>query len=133
LRCSTFSWQLAIVGRHADDRLKQFVGKCDGVNLIDDANDLGPIYSATDVALVPIQAGGGTKLKTLEAFAHGIPVISTDHGVRGFGATAGTHYLLAEQPCQFADAIAHLAQDRPLGLRLGQAGHSLWKEAFLAA
>lgn len=50
---------------------------------------------ACDVALNPVLYGGGTNLKLLDYFAAGCPVVSTPVGVRGTGAIAGRHVLLA--------------------------------------
>ena len=45
--------------------------------------DLAEVYDRTDLALNPTFAGGGVKTKTLEAIAHGVPVLTTDEGARG--------------------------------------------------
>jgi polysaccharide biosynthesis protein PslH len=83
--------------------------------------------------VVPLRAGGGSKLKTLEAFAHQRPVVSTGHGVRGLDVTPGVHYLPAESPAEFANAIARLAQDPALALRIAQAGRALCAKAYARA
>jgi glycosyltransferase involved in cell wall biosynthesis len=50
---------------------------------------------AADVALNPMLYGGGTNLKLLDYFAAGTPVVSTEIGIRGTGAEAGRHLLVA--------------------------------------
>ena len=47
------------------------------------------------VALNPMLYGGGTNLKLLDYFAAGTPVVSTEIGIRGTGAEAGRHLLVA--------------------------------------
>jgi glycosyltransferase involved in cell wall biosynthesis len=47
------------------------------------------------VALNPMLYGGGTNLKLLDYFAAGTPVVSTEIGIRGTGAEAGRHALVA--------------------------------------
>jgi glycosyltransferase involved in cell wall biosynthesis len=69
-------------------------------------DELSDLLSETDVAVVPLRAGGGTRIKIVEAWAHNIPVVSTTLGAYGLGATDGENVLLADEPQAFADAIA---------------------------
>ncbi len=119
-----------IIGRRPDDVLRQRLGRCDGLEFIEDATDLAPYYGAAAAVLVPLRAGGGTKLKTIEAFAHARPVISTREGVRGLGGVAEEHYLLAETTTEFVDAIERLTGDPLLAQRIGRAGYSLWRDRY---
>jgi polysaccharide biosynthesis protein PslH len=73
--------------------------------------DLAPLYGAADIAVVPIRAGGGTRIKILEAFAHGVPVVSTRLGAEGIAATDGVHLLLADDAQAFAAACLRLKRD----------------------
>ena len=60
------------------------------------------------IMVVPIQAGSGIRIKTLEAMALGVPVVSTSVGAQGLSVTSSTEMFIADQPQQFADAIATL-------------------------
>lgn len=55
-----------------------------------------PYYQDAFASIVPLQVGGGTRLKILEAMAAGAPVISTSIGAEGLDAVPGTHLLLAD-------------------------------------
>ena len=57
--------------------------------------DLSTVLSETDVAAVPLQAGGGTRIKIIEAWANNIPVVSTSVGAYGLGAIDGENVLIA--------------------------------------
>ncbi|HEX6980242.1 MAG TPA: glycosyltransferase family 4 protein [Alphaproteobacteria bacterium] len=72
----------------------------------------------SQVCLVPLQSGSGTRLKVLEAFASGCAVISTRKGAEGLSVTDGEHLLFAETPEEFASATAHLWVDASLRQRL---------------
>lgn len=124
---------LCIAGSHASPALKRLLASNPCVEFIGDPDDLAALYATAHIVLVPLRAGGGTKLKTLEAFAHRRPVVSTRHGVRGLGAADGEHYLSAETPTEFAQAIERLARDRALADRLADAGRLLCERAFRAA
>jgi len=123
-------WRFRVIGTHPPAGLKKLLALSPGVELIADAASLDTLYRSAHAVLVPLRAGGGTKLKVLEAFAHRRPVVSTAHGVRGLGVTAGLHYLHAERPAEFTAAVTRLASDPALADRLAQAGWAHCKRFF---
>jgi glycosyltransferase involved in cell wall biosynthesis len=70
-----------------------------------EADSLKPFYCGAAVCVVPIRAGGGTRLKILEAMAYGRPVVSTTLGAEGLDVENGKHLLLADTPETLARAI----------------------------
>ncbi len=72
--------------------------------------DLRPALDASQVCVVPLRAGGGTRLKILEAFAAGLPVVATTRGAAGIRAEHGRHLLLADTPDEFVASVARLLQ-----------------------
>jgi glycosyltransferase involved in cell wall biosynthesis len=70
--------------------------------------DVMPYYRTAAVAVVPLRAGGGTRLKILEAMAAGVPVVSTSIGAEGLDVVPGEHLLIADDPEAFAAAIDRL-------------------------
>jgi glycosyltransferase involved in cell wall biosynthesis len=88
-----------------------------------------PLADATVMA-VPLFQGGGTHLKVLEAFAAGVPVVSTRKGAEGLGAEPATHLLLAETADEFADAILALWRDHALVERVTGHARALVAERF---
>lgn len=66
--------------------------------------DLAPYYARAACAVAPIRAGGGTRIKILEAVALGVPVVSTSLGAEGLEFRPGEHLLLADAPAAFAAA-----------------------------
>jgi glycosyltransferase involved in cell wall biosynthesis len=58
--------------------------------------------------IVPIQAGSGIRIKTLEAMALGIPVVSTSIGAQGLAVESGTQMIIADDPAVFANGIVQL-------------------------
>ena len=77
-----------------------------------------PYYQNAHVAVVPLRAGGGTRLKILEAMALGRPVVSTELGCEGLAVEDGKHMLVADDAESFAAAVARLLTDRALAARL---------------
>lgn len=98
--------------------------------------DLRAAYAQSLVALVPLRAGGGTRVKALEAFAHARTVLATPLGLKGLDVHEGQHVFLAENADQFAQRCLHLLQHPELahsrGLRAyewlkAQGGLATWE------
>ena len=104
-----------------------------GVEYTGAVPDVGPWYREADAALVPLRAGGGTRIKILEAFAHGVPVISTPLGAEGLEAEDGTHLLLAEDAAGFARRCAELLESPALAERLRDRARRLVAESYSPA
>ena len=75
-------------------------------------------YRNADIAIAPIRAGGGTRIKLLEGAGFGIPMISTSFGASGTDLRHGVEILLADRESDFAAACIRLLADRRLALRL---------------
>jgi len=70
--------------------------------------DLGSRYGSAVLAVNPEILGTGLKIKTIEALAHGCPVVTTPAGIRGLEEAEGCGILLARTPEEFADGVAKL-------------------------
>jgi len=82
------------------------------------------------VAVVPLLAGSGTRLKILEAWAAGVAVASTSMGAEGLPAKDGEHLVIADGAAAFADAVSRLLECREFRERLGKAGRLLMEKEF---
>lgn len=97
----------------------------DRVEFLGQVPDARATMRAARALLVPLLTGGGTRLKVLEAFAVGVPVVSTSKGVEGTAARSGVHALIADSPASFADAISSVVH-APDGRReLAENAHRL--------
>jgi glycosyltransferase involved in cell wall biosynthesis len=82
------------------------------------------------ILLVPLTLGGGSRLKVLEAFAAGAPVVSTAKGVEGLDVEPGLHYLPAETPEEFAATALELSRDQELSAAVAVAAWELAAERY---
>lgn len=82
------------------------------------------------VAVAPVLAGSGTRLKILEAWAAGLPVVSTTLGAEGLAARDGENLLLADGGPAFAEAVSRLLACPDLRESLGTAGRLLVEKKF---
>jgi GT2 family glycosyltransferase len=63
------------------------------------------------VFVCPILSGSGVRVKLLEAFAAGIPVVSTKVGAEGLAITDGEFCALSDDPAGFAERVVTLLRD----------------------
>jgi glycosyltransferase involved in cell wall biosynthesis len=82
-----------------------------GISFLGEGDDTRPYWARAAVAVVPLLAGGGTRLKILEAAACGVPVVSTPVGAEGLDFTGGSEILIAQGAEEFARAVAKLLAD----------------------
>jgi hypothetical protein len=75
---------------------------------------LPPYYAKAHVALAPLRAGGGTRIKILEAFAYGCPVVATPTGASGLDVADGEQLVITDSDDDaedFAAEVVALARD----------------------
>lgn len=72
-----------IVGRNASEKLEEIVKSFSNITIHGYVEDLNYMMETSTAMIVPLIFGSGVKLKTLEAFSKGLPVISTDFGIEG--------------------------------------------------
>ncbi|WP_298459298.1 glycosyltransferase [uncultured Cellulomonas sp.] len=83
----------------------------DGVVLRGEVSDLDAEHARAAAVVVPLQMGSGLKIKIVEAICHGVPVITTSVGAQGLMALEPRPFVLADDPDDFAGAVARLLGD----------------------
>jgi glycosyltransferase involved in cell wall biosynthesis len=114
---------LTVVGRDPG-RLGRLAGD-PHLRCVGEVADVVPYLREASVVVVPLQHGGGTRLKVLEALAWARPVVTTTKGSEGLPLVDGTHARFADTPSSFAEATLQLWQDADLADRLARAGREL--------
>jgi glycosyltransferase involved in cell wall biosynthesis len=95
------------------------------VRVVGEVPDVRRYLAQASAVVVPLRAGGGTRLKILEAMAMARPVISTTLGAEGLDCVAGSDILLADTPTDFAHAVEDVISSPETAHRLGEAGRRL--------
>jgi glycosyltransferase involved in cell wall biosynthesis len=89
--------------------------------------DPEPLLAGCRVFVVPLLAGGGMRVKIVDAWQRGLAVISTTIGAEGIKTRPGENILLADDPLLFADAVVSVLTERNLADKLRMNGRS-WVE-----
>ena len=101
-------------------------------------DDPRPYLAETAVFIVPLLSGAGMRVKILDAWCWGMPIVSTTIGAEGLRAADDENMLLADEPDAFADAVVRLGRDRQAAARLADGGratverHYDWRTLYAA-
>jgi glycosyltransferase involved in cell wall biosynthesis len=120
--------RVKIVGREPSPELMA-LGKRPGVEIAASVPDVRPHLAEAALLAVPLEAGGGSRLKILEAFAAGLPVVSTVIGAEGLEVAPDVHLSTAARS-EFAQAIVRVLQDDTLSTRLATNARELVKRRY---
>jgi glycosyltransferase involved in cell wall biosynthesis len=85
-------------------------------------DDPRPYLQETGVFIVPLLAGGGMRVKILDAWRWGLPMVSTTVGAEGIATTHGADILLADAPDAFAGEVLRLLCDPALNAAIAANG-----------
>lgn len=100
--------------------------------------DPTPLLQDVAVFVVPLRAGGGMRVKILDAWARALPVVTTRIGCEGIALQDGENALLADEPADFARATRALLRDRARAEQLARNGRAWvvarynWRETYRA-
>jgi glycosyltransferase involved in cell wall biosynthesis len=84
------------------------------ITLHADPDDVSPYYRRAAAAIVPLRSGSGSRIKLLEAGAHGVPVVSTRIGASGIDLDPERDLFVSDSRADgFADACLRCLIDRP--------------------
>jgi glycosyltransferase involved in cell wall biosynthesis len=100
-----------------------------GVEVTGGVPDVIPHLREASVLAVPLESGGGTRLKILEAFAAGLPVVSTPIGCEGLRVVHGHHLWVAPRE-EFASGVCAVLGDESLAGQLAEKGRALARAVY---
>jgi len=120
-------WRL--IGKNPQ-AVKNFTSGDSRIQVTGPVDDAVRELARTQVAVVPLLSGSGTRLKILEAWAAGLPVVSTRVGAEGLPARDGDNLLLADRGPAFAAAVSRLLASPALRQSIGARGRMLVEQQF---
>ncbi len=97
-----------------------FSDPANAIDLLGFVEDIQPLFSSAALFVCPIRSGSGVRVKLLEAFASGIPVVSTTLGAEGLARVDGEFCALADDAAGFAEKTIRLLQDSELAAEMAR-------------
>jgi len=122
--------QFYVVGSWPSPELEP-LKSVEGVNIIGQVDDIKKYYAMGKVFVMPYYFGAGTKLKTFEAMAMGLPIVSTSLGCRGVDVVNGEHVVIADSPEEFATSVVTVLTDGDIAYNLAKKSQELVVKKYI--
>ncbi len=120
---------LCIVGKNPP-RAVQELASAGGIQVTGYVPEPGPYLRQSAAFTVPVHAGGGMRVKILDGWSWGMPIVSTTVGAEGVDYRDGENILIADDPQAYANALARLMLDRELAEFLAANGRRWVEERY---
>ncbi len=121
--------RLAVIGRHPPEALVA-LNADSSIDVLGYVDDPAPYLAQTAAFIVPLHAGAGMRVKILDGWSWGLPIVTTSLGAEGIDVTNGADALVADDPAAFADAVIRLLQEPGLRQQLRDGGHNMALTAY---
>jgi len=123
--------KLTVVGKNPPKDFLRFADESQGSIIITGyVPELDPYFAESTMMVIPVRAGGGMRVRILEAFARAMPVVTTTVGLEGIQAKPGKDVLVADDPKDFASAVIRLLNDKALQDQLSINGRRLVESKY---
>ena len=122
--------QFDVVGSRPPDEMVALNEAGLGINVTGYVADPTAFLERAALMVVPLRAGGGMRVKILNALAQGIPIVSTTLGYEGIEVTPGRDILVGDTPEAFAAEVLRVLNDPALGRRLSANGRRLAEKLY---
>jgi len=122
--------QFVIVGKNPPQQVRNLSFQTRNIHVTGYVPHPVPYLAETAVFIVPLHAAGGMRVKILDAWCWGVPIISTSIGAEGIAVRDGENILIADTPDTFAQAVVRILKDPTLGERLRQNGRRWVEERY---
>lgn len=119
--------RLSIAGSGVPAWLRRRMTGGDFRGTVDDATTF---MNSMSVMIAPLFAGGGMRIKVLEAMALAKPIVATKLGAGGLDVEHGRDILIADDAASFADAVALLLRDSQTAARIGDAARETVRSRY---
>lgn len=113
---------LTVIGKQPPAELARLNIPAANLDVLGYVDDPRPYLVETGAFIVPLLAGGGMRVKILDAWCWGLPIVSTTVGAEGIATTPSRDILVADRPDDFAAHVVNLLQNPQLGNSIGAGG-----------
>jgi len=126
--------RLVVVGKNPPPSVRDLASA--GVEVTGYVPDPRPYLEQAAAFIVPLRAAGGMRVKIVDAWCWGVPIVSTTIGAEGILVQDEENILLADAPQEFARAVVRLLADPDSSARLSANGrrwvdeHYHWRKRY---
>jgi polysaccharide biosynthesis protein PslH len=121
---------LTVIGKEPPATLRQMGFPAANLEITGFVPNVRSYLAESAAFVVPLLAGGGMRVKILDAWGWGVPIVSTTIGAEGILQQPGRNILIADTPDAFAEATIDLLQQPTVGDQLATAGRQWVEEHY---
>ncbi|RIK34898.1 MAG: glycosyl transferase family 1 [Chloroflexi bacterium] len=127
---------LTVIGKQPPPELADLPIPPSNLEVTGYVDDPQPYLAETGAFVVPLLAGGGMRVKIVEGWTWGMPMVSTTVGAEGIRVRPGENLLVADTPEAFAEATVCLLRNQAMADQLAQHGrawvleHYNWRTTY---
>ncbi len=128
--------KLFLVGNRPAPEIRQLADKEPSIVVTGYVEELDPYLEQSAVMIAPIRYGSGMRVKTLDALARGMPLVTTSFGCQGLEVSHNENILIADEAADFAELVIKAIQDRDFADRVAAGGRQFieanldWRLAY---
>lgn len=129
---------LTIIGRNPSPELMSHTSRLTNCEVTGYIRNLTPYLVETAVFIVSLHAGGGMRVKILDAWCWGLPVVTTSVGAEGIRVLDGANALVADTVDGFTEVVVRVLREPELAARLAMGGRRTleacydWRKVYQA-
>lgn len=116
---SNTNLEFHIAGRNAPEWFEKAVNK-PGITFHGEVESARRFVENYDIMIVPLLAGGGMRVKIVEAMAQGKIIVTTAIGAEGLDIIPNYHAIVADTPEDFGTGVGILMQNTDFYIKLGE-------------
>ena len=124
------SARLVLAGQDPRRKISHLAAANSSIEVTGFVDDATQRTRASTVCVAPLRAGGGVRIKILEALANERPVVATTLGAEGLDLSPGQHALIADDADSFAGEIVRLLQHPEEARRIAAQGRRFVEARF---
>jgi glycosyltransferase involved in cell wall biosynthesis len=122
--------RLHLVGLYPTEEILNLANLDIDISIFPNVPDVQPYLSRSHVGICPLLSGSGTRLKILEAFGAGLPMVSTRIGAEGICAENSKHILIVDDAIQFANGVVYLLENPEEANKMRASARKLAEERY---
>ncbi|MBN2389387.1 MAG: glycosyltransferase [Anaerolineae bacterium] len=122
--------RFVVVGKNPPREVQDLTLQVRNVQVTGYVPDPEPYLAETGVFIVPLRAGGGMRVKIVDAWSWGLPIVSTSIGAEGTEIEKGENILIGDTPEALAEAVVRVLKEPALGERLRMQGRAWVEEHY---
>jgi glycosyltransferase involved in cell wall biosynthesis len=100
------------------------------IEFLGEVPDAQAFLRRMSIVIAPLFAGGGMRIKVLEAMALAKPIVATALGAGGIETENGRDILIADDVASFASSVTRLLRDPETASRIGNAARETVRDRY---